>query len=72
MKPTQISVPKGGLNQIPPSCKISGDVRLTPFYKLQDVKDALQNYVKDINDVCHYTSLAFFSFFVFLTFYILK
>lgn len=28
-----ISDPGGGINQIPLDCTISGDVRLTPFYK---------------------------------------
>ena len=51
MKPTQISVPKGGLNQLPPSCKVSGDIRLTPFYKVADVKKSVEEYVVDINAV---------------------
>jgi len=49
MKPTQISVPKGGLNQLPPSCRVSGDIRLTPFYKVGDVKKAVEGYIADIN-----------------------
>eukprot|EP01095_Lingulamoeba_sp_RSL-Kostka_P003418 TRINITY_DN143_c0_g4_i1.p1 TRINITY_DN143_c0_g4~~TRINITY_DN143_c0_g4_i1.p1 ORF type:complete len:447 (-),score=183.82 TRINITY_DN143_c0_g4_i1:162-1475(-) len=48
MKPTQISCPKGGLNQIPPSCTISGDIRLTPFYDIDTVKNTIDGYVKDI------------------------
>jgi acetylornithine deacetylase len=51
MKPTQISVPKGGLNQLPPTCRVSGDIRLTPFYKIEDVKEAVIGYVADINAV---------------------
>merc|ERR1719223_1958412 len=50
MKPTQMSCAKGGLNQIPPRCTISGDIRLTPFYKVPDVKAAIEGYVKDLND----------------------
>ena len=38
MKPTQISCAPGGLNQIPPEATISGDIRLTPFYPVADVK----------------------------------
>ncbi|RYR74600.1 hypothetical protein Ahy_A02g009327 [Arachis hypogaea] len=37
MKPTQWSYPRGGINQISGECTISGDVRLTPFYKGYDV-----------------------------------
>lgn len=39
MKPTQMTCAKGGLNQIPPHCTISGDIRLTPFYDVQQVVD---------------------------------
>ncbi len=93
MKPTQINVPKGSINQvlcirgfialwlyrcvvvslcrcvvvslcscatgvpttfllcvqIPGECTISGDVRLTPFYKVEDVIAALQRYVAEID-----------------------
>lgn len=50
MKPTQISVPKGGINQLPPTCTISGDIRLTPFYENAKVKAAVESYVKDLNE----------------------
>ncbi|WCJ20637.1 Peptidase M20/M25/M40 family protein [Euphorbia peplus] len=50
MKPTQWSYPGGGINQIPAECTISGDVRLTPFYNVLDVKNKLQEYVDDINE----------------------
>jgi acetylornithine deacetylase len=49
MKPTQVSCPKGGLNQIPGECTISGDIRLTPFYKVEDARDAVMKYVEEIN-----------------------
>ncbi|KAA8525890.1 hypothetical protein F0562_008010 [Nyssa sinensis] len=45
MKPTQWS----WINQIPAECRISGDVRLTPFYNITDVIKKLQEYVDDIN-----------------------
>ncbi|XP_050232166.1 acetylornithine deacetylase isoform X1 [Mercurialis annua] len=50
MKPTQWSYPGGGINQIPGECTIAGDVRLTPFYNVADVKNKLQEYVDDINE----------------------
>ncbi|KAL0904882.1 hypothetical protein M5K25_027041 [Dendrobium thyrsiflorum] len=49
MKPTQWNFPGGGINQIPGECSISGDVRLTPFYRPTDVTKKLQEYVDDIN-----------------------
>ncbi|KAL3497777.1 hypothetical protein ACH5RR_040509 [Cinchona calisaya] len=49
MKPTQWSYPGGGINQIPAECTIAGDVRLTPFYSVSDVRKKLQDYVEDIN-----------------------
>jgi acetylornithine deacetylase len=51
MKPTQISVPKGGNNQIPRTCTIAGDIRLTPFYSVSEVKNRVDQYMKEINDV---------------------
>ncbi|XP_061951830.1 acetylornithine deacetylase-like [Populus nigra] len=50
MKPTQWSYPGGGINQIPAECTISGDVRLTPFYSVEDVMRKLQKHVDDINE----------------------
>jgi len=50
MKPTQWSCTKGGINQIPPSATVSGDVRLTPFYKSNHVVDFLESIVKEMND----------------------
>lgn len=49
MKPTQISCGVGSLNQIPPSCTIMGDVRLTPFYDVHDVVSELNKWVDEIN-----------------------
>eukprot|EP00472_Partenskyella_glossopodia_P014079 CAMPEP_0197529500 /NCGR_PEP_ID=MMETSP1318-20131121/28535_1 /TAXON_ID=552666 /ORGANISM="Partenskyella glossopodia, Strain RCC365" /LENGTH=447 /DNA_ID=CAMNT_0043084981 /DNA_START=58 /DNA_END=1401 /DNA_ORIENTATION=- len=50
MKPTQMECSKGSLNQIPPKCVISGDIRLTPFYDVKDVYDKMEEWVKDMND----------------------
>ncbi|XP_075517880.1 acetylornithine deacetylase [Primulina tabacum] len=49
MKPTQWNYPGGGINQIPAECRISGDVRLTPFYSVTDVINKLEEYVDDLN-----------------------
>jgi len=50
MKPTQIECAKGSLNQICPETTISGDIRLSPFYEVEEVKEAIEQYVKDLND----------------------
>lgn len=42
MKPTQITCSEGGLNQIPPWCKISGDIRLIPFYDMLECMDRIE------------------------------
>ncbi|KAL9167084.1 hypothetical protein ABFS82_05G073000 [Erythranthe guttata] len=49
MKPTQWSYPGGGINQIPADCTVCGDVRLTPFYDVNDVIKKLQEYVEELN-----------------------
>lgn len=50
MKPTQIECAKGSMNQICPETTVSGDIRLSPFYDVEDVKEAIEQFVKDIND----------------------
>mmetsp|Transcript_67346 Transcript_67346/g.161473 ORF Transcript_67346/g.161473 Transcript_67346/m.161473 type:complete len:544 (-) Transcript_67346:51-1682(-) len=50
MKPTQISCTKGGLNQICPETIVSGDIRLSPFYDVEDVAAKIEGYVQDLND----------------------
>mmetsp|Transcript_78358 Transcript_78358/g.196735 ORF Transcript_78358/g.196735 Transcript_78358/m.196735 type:complete len:541 (+) Transcript_78358:65-1687(+) len=50
MKPTQIECAKGSLNQICPETTVSGDIRLSPFYDVEDVKAAVEQYVQDLNE----------------------
>jgi len=50
MKPTQVECVKGSLNQICPETTISGDIRISPFYEVEDVKKAIEGYVDDINE----------------------
>lgn len=50
MKPTQISCVPGSLNQICPGCTIQGDIRLTPFYEMVDLKKKIEGYVATINE----------------------
>jgi len=50
MKPTQIECAKGSLNQICPETTVSGDIRLSPFYDVDDVKASIEQYVRDLNE----------------------
>ena len=38
------------VNQIPPWSELCGDIRLTPFYKVTDVMDTIQGWVKELNE----------------------
>lgn len=49
MKPTQMEVAKGSLNQIPPWASASGDIRLGPFYDVGVTMKRIEEYVSDIN-----------------------
>eukprot|EP00913_Durusdinium_trenchii_P015788 g14836.t1 len=47
MKPTQIESSKGSFNQIPAETTISGDIRLSPFYEVEDVVEHVEKYVEE-------------------------
>ena len=49
LKPTQISTAAGSLNQIPPLCTVSGDIRVSPFYDVADVRVFVEECVRAIN-----------------------
>lgn len=49
LKPTQWKVPEGSINQIPGECTVCGDIRLTPFYRIEDAQKALERYVNELN-----------------------
>ncbi|KAL3660514.1 hypothetical protein V7S43_014658 [Phytophthora oleae] len=49
LKPSRIESSTNGLNQIPPWVKISGDVRLSPFYDMKDLIAKMNSYVDDLN-----------------------
>ena len=49
MKPTQVKCAVGALNQLPPWCEISGDVRLTPFFEAAECKAKLHEWVAELN-----------------------
>ncbi len=49
LKPTQWNTPEGSINQIPGKCTIAGDIRLTPFYRIEDAQEAMQRYVDELD-----------------------
>ena len=49
MKPTQVKCAPGGLNQIPPEATVSGDIRLTPFYDVAELKACIEAEVAAMN-----------------------
>eukprot|EP01122_Echinamoeba_exundans_P011506 TRINITY_DN4590_c0_g1_i1.p1 TRINITY_DN4590_c0_g1~~TRINITY_DN4590_c0_g1_i1.p1 ORF type:complete len:489 (+),score=136.98 TRINITY_DN4590_c0_g1_i1:166-1467(+) len=53
MKPTSWSSPAGASNIIPVEATMQGDIRLTPFYSLEDAKGAIERYVKEFNEKLH-------------------
>jgi len=50
MKPTQIECSKGSFNQIPSETTVHGDIRLSPFYEVEDVVEHIERYVQELND----------------------
>jgi len=50
MKPTQIECQKGSFNQICPETTVHGDIRLSPFYDVKKVMEAVEGYVKEANE----------------------
>jgi acetylornithine deacetylase len=50
MKPTQVACAPGSTNQICPECTLSGDIRLSPFYDVAKVMEAIESYVADLNE----------------------
>lgn len=49
LKPTQVETAAGSLNQIPNSCTVRGDIRVSPFYDVADVIISIERYVQEIN-----------------------
>ena len=49
LKPTQWHYPSGSINQIPGTATICGDMRVTPFYDVEQVMSKVRIYVDDLN-----------------------
>ncbi|XP_019863918.1 PREDICTED: acetylornithine deacetylase-like [Amphimedon queenslandica] len=50
MKPTQITCSEGSINQIPPWTEVKGDIRLTPFYDIEECTARIGKYVEELNN----------------------
>lgn len=50
LKPTRVSMPEGGVTNIPREVTFRGDVRFLPFFPAAQVKAAIEGYVKELND----------------------
>ena len=49
LKPTQCKVAPGSLNQVPAWAEIAGDIRLTPFYDVEETRALVEGMVADMN-----------------------
>jgi len=50
-KPTRVTMPDGGINQIPGDFTMQGDVRLIPFYRIEKACQVLKESVERLNQV---------------------
>ena len=50
MKPTQVKCSEGSINQLPPWTEIQGDIRLTPFYDVDECMEKVKGYVQELNN----------------------
>lgn len=61
MKPTQIASAPGTVNQLPSWTEIMGDIRLTPFYDIDQCVEKMTSVVKELNNsksmLASYTNL---------------
>jgi len=49
MKPTQIKISEGSVNQLPAWVEVTGDIRATPFYDPKAIQAAIEGYVAELN-----------------------
>ena len=54
MKPTQVTSAPCGINQLPPWTEVKGDIRLTPFYDIDECVERMRDYIKKLNDSNNY------------------
>ena len=68
MKPTQVKCSEGSINQLPPWTEVQGDIRLTPFYNIDECIEKVRGYIQELNAgrytfsvVCVSVMIAFYS-----------
>lgn len=49
LKPTRLRLRENSRTQIPGECLVEGDIRLTPFYRAQEVKTRVEEWIRDLN-----------------------
>ena len=49
MKPTQVKCSEGSINQLPPWTEVQGDIRLTPFYNIDECMEKVRGYIQELN-----------------------
>lgn len=49
MKPTITQTAEGSVNQLPPWTDVQGDIRLTPFYDIDECVKKVEDYVAELN-----------------------
>jgi len=49
MKPTRVTCSEGSINQLPPWTEMRGDLRVTPFYDVNDGIQKVKAYVEELN-----------------------
>lgn len=50
---TQVEAADNSINQIPGVCRIAGDVRLSPFYNVVEMRKKVEGWVEEINKSLH-------------------
>lgn len=50
LKPTRVEMPEGGVTNIPREVTFKGDIRFLPFFTEQQIKTAVEGYVRDLNE----------------------
>lgn len=50
MKPTQVTSAPSAVNQLPPWTEIKGDIRLTPFYDIDQCMEKMKDYIEELNN----------------------
>eukprot|EP00123_Amoebidium_parasiticum_P015306 comp22886_c0_seq1/m.36173 comp22886_c0_seq1/g.36173 ORF comp22886_c0_seq1/g.36173 comp22886_c0_seq1/m.36173 type:complete len:441 (-) comp22886_c0_seq1:546-1868(-) len=49
MKPTLVKIADGSLNALPGKCTLAGDIRIIPFYDVDEAKATMLKWVDEIN-----------------------